>query len=214
MRRSRYSSGVPNSPVDRTTRPHWTIRLRAPAAFIAGSLWLLLWGHQMVTHGTTQVNEMRLALGLTWMDSGKLYVLPFLLLAVTMVGLHVGRLSPGWLGRGGFIGVALALALLVAGTAAQFWGFPWGSYALTFEAAGSVIRAGGVLQALGSLLFTVAVVPFGIDLARARMLPVWTVPVLVLGAATTVFLTPSFVLPGLAWVLLGWALVTRRPRQA
>lgn len=77
---------------------HWTTRFTAEAALIAGVVWLVLWGHQAMTHGTTQLNEMRMALGFTWMDSGKLFVMPFLLLIVTMLGLGRSRIS-GQLGK-------------------------------------------------------------------------------------------------------------------
>jgi hypothetical protein len=198
------------SPAEATTAQHWTTQFRHHAALIAGGIWLVLWGHQMLTHGTTQVNETRLALGLTWMDSGKLYVLPFALLAVTMVGLERSRKDSKWLGKASFAVVMLALGILALGTAFQFWPFPTGSYALTFEEAGGLVTAGGVLQGLGSLLLAVAVVPFGIDLARGKIIPGWITPILALGALTTVFLTPAFPWPAVAWVVLGLTLLYRR----
>ena len=42
-----------------------------------------------------------------------------------------------------------------------------------------------------------------IDLARAKVVPWWAAPVLVLGGLGTFFLTPVNWLPGLAWLLLG-----------
>ena len=134
---------------------------------MAGVGWLVLWGHQALTHGPTERNEMQMALGFTWMDSGKLYVLPFLLLIVTMVGLHRSQRSPGRLGKSGLVVVA-ALVWLAVGTAIEFWG------------------------------------------VRERILPAWLVPVLVFGAAATVFLTPAFVVPGIVWLLLGATLLRRR----
>ncbi len=41
------------------------------ASLVAGVLWLLVWLHQREAHGTTQVNEERVVLGLTWLDSAK-----------------------------------------------------------------------------------------------------------------------------------------------
>lgn len=155
---------------------------------------------------------MRMALGFTWMDSGKLYVLSFLLLIVTMVGLHRSQRNPGRLGKSGFVVVA-ALVWLVVGTAIEFWGFPLGSYALTFEAeVRPVLQNGYWYQVFGTLFLTLAFVPFGINLVRERVLPAWMVPVLVFGAATTVFLTPSFYIPGVVWILLGLTLLRRRWR--
>ena len=95
-------------------------------------VWLLLWRHQALAHGPTQINEMNMALGFTWMDSGKLYVLPFLLLIVTVIGLYRRHTDRGWLRKSGYL-VLGALVWLVVGTVAEFWGFQLGSYELTFE---------------------------------------------------------------------------------
>lgn len=179
---------------------------------LAGVIWLVLWRHQVQGHGTTQVNEMRLALGFTWMDSGKLFVLPFLLLTVTMVGLHRSHRTPGPLGKSG-VGVVGALFWLVVGTAVEFWGFPLGSYDLTFEEeTRPFLQYGALIQAFGTLLLTLALVPFGIHLFRVRVLPAWMVPVLVFGGAATVFLTPAFIVPGVVWILLGLTVLRRRRR--
>jgi hypothetical protein len=187
-------------------------RLGAAASAAAGLLWLVVWFHQRLTHGPTEVNEERVFLGLTWLDSAKFLVIPLILLSIGIASLYGLRERPRLLGRTGFVVTVAGLIGLVAGTAAQFWSFPWGSYAVGFEAA--LPRWGGLFQALSTLVFTVGLIVFSIDLVRAGVMPVWLAPVLVLGAFSTIYLTPTFLLPGLAWLLLGLVLWSRRDRAA
>ena len=58
------------------------------AAIVGGALWLVIWAHQMFTHGPTQENEKEILLGLTWMDSAKFLVLPFALFLLAAVAAH------------------------------------------------------------------------------------------------------------------------------
>jgi hypothetical protein len=115
----------------------------------------------------------------------------------------------------GAVGSVVALAVLVVGVALEFWTFSWGSYAVTVEEKGGVATAGGVVHAAASLVLAISLVPFGIGAVRARALPWWLVPVLVVGALATFYLTPAFYAPGVAWLLFGtWLLATpRRPRN-
>ena len=191
-------------------------RLGVPASVAAGLLWLVVWFHQRLTHGPTAENEERIFLGLTWLDSGKFLVVPLILLLVGIVSLYSLRERPGLLGRIGFIITAVGLAGLIVGTALEFWFFPWGSYAVGFEERAA--HGGGILQfplqPLSTLVFTVGLILFNIDLVRARVMLVWVAPILVLGGLTTFFLTPAGWLPGLAWLLLGLVLWLRRNRAA
>lgn len=146
---------------------------------------------------------MRLFLGFTWMDAGKFYVVPFLLLMVATLGVERRRTGSGPVGKSAWFVVA-AFGCLAIGTALEFWGFPFGSYDVTFEAG---MKDTWWVQFVGAFLLTAAVVPFGVVHARAGSLPVWMVPVLAFGAATTVFLSPAFFFPGIVWIVLGLVLL-------
>ena len=185
---------------------NWATRFGPYAAMLAGAIWLPLWAQQMQSHGTTQTNEKLLFLGLTWMDAGKFYVMPFLLLMVTIAGLEAARAGAGRIGKPALF-VLAAFACLAIGTALEFWGFPFGSYQVTFEGG---MKDTWWLQLAGTFFLTAALLPFGIQHARAGTLPAWMVPVLVFGGLSTVYLSPSFFVPGIVWILLGFVLLRQR----
>jgi hypothetical protein len=163
---------------------------------------LLIWLHQRVTHGPTATNEMRLLFGLTWMDSAKFLVVPPLLLLIVIISLYRKREHVGWPGRLGVVMTGVGLGFQCLSIAVEFWPFPWGSYAVSFEDA-ALPRIGGIIQALSSLVFSFGFIVLNVDLVRGRVMPVWAAPVLILGGLTTFFLTPVSWLPGMAWLLLG-----------
>ena len=147
------------------------------------------------------MNEQKIVLGLTWMDSAKFLVIPFALLVVSVSALRRQREALRWLGRTGFAVTNGALALLIVGVALEFWAFPWSSYARDFDE--PLPRYGGLVQTMASLAFTVGATLLAVDLSRNRVLPIWIGLVLVVGAATTIYLTPVLPMPGLAWLALG-----------
>jgi hypothetical protein len=159
----------------------------------AGVVWLAVWAQQAAAHGTTQLNEMDVVLGLTWMDAGKFLVIPFALLFPVTAALGARGRTLGRLGRAG--------SVVTYGVALEFWSFPWGSYAEDFDE--PLPTYGGLVQILGSLALTVGSASLAVELGRRRVLPYWLGLVLVTGAATTFYLTPVLPVPGIAWLVLG-----------
>lgn len=186
------------------------MRWGGPASVAAGVLWTVVWLHQRVAHGATQVNEMVLVGGLTWMDSSKFVVPILLLVLVVLADLHHRGAQPGRLG--GILAFG-GLGFLMVATALEFWTFPWGSYAVTFEDGRGLMGSdlSAMIQALASMVFTLGLVVFGTDRVRARVIPIWVAVVLIVGGLTTVFLTPVFLMPGAAWFVLGlWLSLAKR----
>jgi hypothetical protein len=77
-----------------------------------------------------------------------------------------------------------------------------------------VAQGRGLTQALSSLILTVGLIIFSIDLTRARVIPAWAAFVLPLGALNTFFLSPASLLPSVTWIVLGAVLWPRRGRPA
>lgn len=179
----------------------------ALASAAAGVLWLGVWWHQRLAHGPSSVNEENLALGLTWMDSGKLLLLPFGLLFVAIAALHRSTPQPGRRVTVTFTATAISLAALMTGTVLQFWRFEWSSYEQRFDEA--AIGVGGSLQAMAAVALAVASSTFGIALAHRRVLSMWVVSALPIAALATFWLTPTSPVPGLAWIVLGAVVAAR-----
>jgi hypothetical protein len=193
----------------------WINRWGGIASLVAGALWLLVWAHQQEAHGRTQVNEMNLVAGLTWMDTGKFIVPILLLVFVGLASLYHRVERPGRVGQVGAGATTVAMALLIVATAFEFWTFQWGSYAVTFEEATGFAGSNdsGAFQALASLVLTIGIAILSVGLVRARVAPIWFAPVLIFGALTTVYLSPVFWMPGVVWIVLGLVLLRPAPSR-
>jgi hypothetical protein len=185
------------------------VRWGGPAAVAGGLLWLLVWAHGLAAHGPTQVNRKDVVLGLTWMDSAKGLVACFLLFLVAAIAVWARLAGPGLLGKAALALTVLGLVVLAVGTALQFWTFPWGSYA--DEAArfdSGAPKYGGIVQALGSTVYTAGSLLLAVTLLRRRKRGWWVGLLILVTGPASFFLTPVLPVVGLAWLLVGIMLLT------
>jgi hypothetical protein len=178
-------------------------RAAALPSLAAGLLWVAAWIHLLMAHGTGQVNEQRLALGLTWLDSGRLAA-PALLLAAAAVWTLARESLDSGLRTAGSLAVS-GLGVAATGAALGFWTQPLGTYVGVSRTVG-IAATGGLLAMAGSLAVAVGLVMFGIAAAQARVVPAGVAVLLgIAGVSTVPWLheSPQGVVFGIAWLGIG-----------
>lgn len=181
------------------------------AAQLAGLIWVLQWAHALIAHGPTAFNQAQVWLGMTWMDSGKILALSYLLLTPGVLYLaRLLRAAGDALAAGLAAFAAVILATCAIATPLEFLTDGWGSYGTYVGALEPAVDVAGILRSLASsVVLTVALAVVTVRAARRRLMPHWMAPVLVVGCLATYFIAgPLPPVPGLAWLTLGgWLLV-------
>lgn len=182
------------------------------AAQAAGVLWVLQWAHVLVTHGPGEHDGRGLWLGLTWMDSAKFLAIAYLLLipAVRYIASRPAIARRRGAVMAGRLTVA-ALVVAAAATTVEFRLWEWRTYSGSFDGASSSLWVAGPIRLITSaVVLSVGFAVLGVAGARARVLPVWLPPLLVVAALSTVFIGgPLPPLAGLVWLALGGWLLTQ-----
>lgn len=178
---------------------------------LGGVIWLLLWIHFSLTHGLTKYNMKGLLFGLTWIDSDKLVVIPLLLFMLALVSLRAWHGEPAnRLGTAGFIIALVCFPTVIIGQALLYWHVPWSYYPPEEYWSNLFTQVGGALGMLSTLILSLGLVLFGVDILRCK-------PLLHGNALPFLLGILLFTLPwlrdlvhawlfGLGWGVLGYAL--------
>ena len=151
----------------------------AGAAVISGVLWLGVWVHYLAAHGTSNVDQNRTPLGMSWYDTSRVLVVS-LLLVVFVVG--TVRLDRGWITRSSRYGALVGYSVAAIGIVVAFAVTEWGS--TTLDSADAT--GGAVLIALGTTLGGVSTIVYGREAVRIGLLPRGAGLLLSLGLLTAV----------------------------
>lgn len=101
--------------------------------------------------------------------------------------------------------------MLAIGSVFSYWPVPWGSYNVDWQV--PVAMWGGIATSLATLVVVIGINFSDIGTLRAHIWPSWTAELLIIGPLTVVprlHVTVYAGLFGLAWLLAGYALLSRR----
>ncbi len=176
----------------------------ANAAMISGVLWLAVWVHYLAAHGTSNVDQNRTPLGLSWYDTSRVLVVS-LLLVVYVVG--TVRLDHGWVAGVSRYGALVGYSVAALGIVVAIGVTEWGSTTLDLTDA----TIGAALIALGTAVGGISTIVYGREAVRGGLLPRGSGLPLSLGVLTAVpWLQGTMVAFGfgVAWIAIGASLHT------
>ena len=179
-----------------------TLRRAAGAAGVSGALWLAVWVHYLAAHGTSNFDQERTPLGLSWYDTSRVLVVS-LVFVVYVVG--TVRLGHGVVARVSRFGALAGYSAATLGIVVALGITEWGSTTLDFTEATS----GAALIAFGTLVGGVSTIVYGREAIRAGLLPQGSGLLLSLGLLTAVpWLQGTMVAFGfgVAWIVIGFSL--------
>jgi hypothetical protein len=193
------------------------VRWSGAASIAGGVAWIALWILFLLTHGPGPEDRKGAMFRLTSLDYGKFAVIPVILFASGLVGLHLQQ--KGQSGRFGKVGLALALigfTVIVVSVALSLWPIPWGSNADEVDWQAPMTKYSSILATLSSLVVSVGSIFFAVGVLKAKAGPRWILLPLVLGSLAAVpwlYMTPWGGLTGLAWLLLGYDTYIHNPSK-
>ncbi len=170
------------------------------AAVVSGVLWLAVWVHYLAAHGTSEVDQNRTPLGLSWYDTSRVLVVS-LLLVVYVVG--TVRLEQGWAKRVSRYGALVGYSMAALGIVVALGVTEWGSTTL------KITGIGAAFISLGTAGGAASVIVYGREAIRVGLLPRGSGLPLSLGLLTAVpWLQGTMVAFGfgVAWIAIGVSL--------
>jgi hypothetical protein len=190
------------------------IRWTGLGSIAGGIAWTILWILFLLTHGPGPEDRKGTMFRLTSLDYGKFAVVPAVLFASGLIGLHLQNGQSGRFGRAGLALALIGFTVMVVSIALSLWPIPWGSNADEVDWQAPMTKYGSVLATLSSLVVSGGIIFFAVGALKAKAGPSWILLALVLGSLAAVpwlYMTPWGGLTGLAWFLLGYDTYIHNP---